>query len=77
MTLSRGTDSDEFAVLAAKLEPVTEVLHLSGAPDYLLRVACKDTAELDALLENAPQPRRRRRHRDHDRPAVGAGPTRA
>ena len=50
MTLARGTDSDEFAVLASKLEPVTEVLHLSGAPDYLLRVACKDTAELDALL---------------------------
>ncbi len=50
VTLARGTDSDEFAVLASKLEPVTEVLHLSGAPDYLLRVACKDTAELDTLL---------------------------
>jgi Lrp/AsnC family leucine-responsive transcriptional regulator len=50
VTLARGTDSDEFAILAAKLEPVTEVLHLSGAPDYQLRVACKDTAELDALL---------------------------
>ena len=29
---------------------MTEVLHLSGAPDYQLRVACRDTAELDALL---------------------------
>jgi Lrp/AsnC family leucine-responsive transcriptional regulator len=29
---------------------VIEVLHLSGAPDYQLRVACRDTAELDALL---------------------------
>ena len=29
---------------------VTEVLHLSGAPDYQLRVACRDTAELDLLL---------------------------
>ena len=27
-----------------------EVLHLTGAPDYQLRVACKDTAELDTLL---------------------------
>ena len=27
-----------------------EVLHLTGAPDYQLRVACRDTAELDALL---------------------------
>jgi Lrp/AsnC family transcriptional regulator, leucine-responsive regulatory protein len=29
---------------------VTEVLHLSGAPDYQLRVSCHDTAELDILL---------------------------
>jgi len=50
VTLARGTDSDAFAVLASRLEPVTEVLHLSGAPDYQLRVACRDTAELDALL---------------------------
>ena len=27
-----------------------EVLHLTGAPDYQLRVACRDTAELDMLL---------------------------
>ena len=47
---ARGTDSDAFAVAASRLEPVTEVLHLSGAPDYQLRVACRDTAELDALL---------------------------
>jgi Lrp/AsnC family leucine-responsive transcriptional regulator len=50
VTLARGVDSDEFAIHAAKLEPVIEVLHLSGAPDYQLRVACRDTAELDALL---------------------------
>jgi Lrp/AsnC family leucine-responsive transcriptional regulator len=50
VTLARDTDSDEFAILAARLEPVIEVLHLSGAPDYQLRVACRDTAELDALL---------------------------
>ena len=50
VTLKRGIDSDAFAVAAAKLEPVTEVLHLSGEPDYQLRVACRDTAELDTLL---------------------------
>ena len=44
VTLAAGTDSDDFAVAAAKLGPVTEVLHLAGAPD------CRDTAELDALL---------------------------
>ncbi|HEY1276872.1 MAG TPA: Lrp/AsnC family transcriptional regulator [Thermoleophilaceae bacterium] len=50
VTLQPGTDSDEFAAAAAELEPVTEVLHLAGAPDYQLRVACRDTAELDLLL---------------------------
>jgi Lrp/AsnC family leucine-responsive transcriptional regulator len=50
VTLAPGTDSDDFATAAAKLEPVTEVLHLAGAPDYQLRVSCHDTAELDALL---------------------------
>ena len=50
VTLARGTDSDAFATAADQLEPVTEVLHLSGEPDYQLRVACRDTAELDALL---------------------------
>ncbi|HKH18035.1 MAG TPA: Lrp/AsnC family transcriptional regulator [Solirubrobacteraceae bacterium] len=50
VTLAPGTDSDEFATAAARLDSVTEVLHLTGAPDYQLRVACRDTAELDALL---------------------------
>jgi Lrp/AsnC family transcriptional regulator, leucine-responsive regulatory protein len=50
VTLAHGTDSDEFAVAAGRLGPVTEVLHLAGAPDYQLRVACRDTAELDLLL---------------------------
>jgi len=50
VTLAPTTDSDQFAADAARLEQVTEVLHLTGAPDYQLRVACRDTAELDALL---------------------------
>jgi Lrp/AsnC family leucine-responsive transcriptional regulator len=50
VTLAHGTDSDAFAIAAAQLGPVTEVLHLAGAPDYQLRVACRDTAELDVLL---------------------------
>ena len=49
-TLLPGTDSDKFAADVARLEPVTEVLHLTGRPDYQLRVACRDTFELDALL---------------------------
>ena len=50
VTLAAGTDSDAFAAAVSRLEPVTEVLHLSGAPDYQLRVSCHDTAELDVLL---------------------------
>jgi Lrp/AsnC family leucine-responsive transcriptional regulator len=50
VTLAPTTDSDTFAVVVSRLEPVIEVLHLSGAPDYQLRVACRDTAELDVLL---------------------------
>ena len=50
VTLGPTTDSDQFATAAARLTPVVELLHLSGAPDYQLRVACKDTAELDAFL---------------------------
>jgi Lrp/AsnC family transcriptional regulator, leucine-responsive regulatory protein len=48
--LAHGTDSDRFAIEASRLAPVTEVLHLAGAPDYQLRVSCHDTAELDVLL---------------------------
>ena len=50
VTVAADTDSDDCAPAAAKLEPVLEVLHLSGTPDYQLRVACHDTAELDVLL---------------------------
>jgi Lrp/AsnC family transcriptional regulator, leucine-responsive regulatory protein len=50
VTVSPGIDSDDFAVAAARLDSVQEVLHLAGAPDYQLRVACSDTAELDVLL---------------------------
>lgn len=50
VTVASDTDSDDFATAAAKLEPVLDVLHLSGTPDYQLRVACHDTAELDVLL---------------------------
>jgi Lrp/AsnC family leucine-responsive transcriptional regulator len=50
VTLASATESDDFARDVATLDPVTEVLHLTGAPDYMLRVACRDTAELDGLL---------------------------
>ena len=52
VTLSGLADSDRFAAEAARLDPVIEVLHLTGAPDYQLRVACRDSAELDSLLRH-------------------------
>jgi len=50
VTLAPDVDSDAFSDGVARLEAVTEVLHLTGTPDYQLRVACRDSAELDALL---------------------------
>lgn len=42
--------NDQFEVEAAKLDAVMEAVHLTGRSDYLLRVACRDTLELDQLL---------------------------
>jgi Lrp/AsnC family leucine-responsive transcriptional regulator len=42
--------NDRFEVEAAKLDAVMEAVHLTGRSDYLLRVACRDTLELDQLL---------------------------
>ena len=50
ITLAPGVDSDRFATEVCELPCVNEALHLTGAPDYQLRVACRDTAELDVLL---------------------------
>jgi Lrp/AsnC family transcriptional regulator, leucine-responsive regulatory protein len=50
VTLAPDTDSDGFAAACSRLEPVAEVLHMAGVPDYQVRVACRDTGELDRLL---------------------------
>ena len=50
VTRARGPDSDAVATAVARLDQVTEILPLGGAPDYQLRVACRDAAELDAFL---------------------------
>ncbi|MDF5756330.1 Lrp/AsnC family transcriptional regulator [Spongiactinospora sp. TRM90649] len=34
----------------AEIPEVLEVLHVTGAPDYVLRVACADVAGLDRLI---------------------------
>jgi len=50
--LTAAGTNEEFEVAAAKLEPVTDAVHVTGRFDYQLRVACRDAAELDRLLRH-------------------------
>ncbi|HYH91471.1 MAG TPA: Lrp/AsnC family transcriptional regulator [Solirubrobacteraceae bacterium] len=46
-----GTNA-EFEAAMAKLEAIMDAVHVTGRFDYQLRVACRDTAELDRLLRH-------------------------
>jgi Lrp/AsnC family transcriptional regulator, leucine-responsive regulatory protein len=46
-----GTNA-EFEAEMEKLEAITDAVHVTGRFDYQLRVACRDTAELDRLLRH-------------------------
>jgi Lrp/AsnC family leucine-responsive transcriptional regulator len=48
--LSGPGEAERFERLVAGLEPIIEATHVTGRFDYQLRVACRDTAELDALI---------------------------
>jgi len=48
--LAASGTNEEFEAAVARLEPVTDAVHVTGRFDYQLRVACRDTAELDRLL---------------------------
>jgi Lrp/AsnC family transcriptional regulator, leucine-responsive regulatory protein len=50
--LAAAGTNEEFEAETAKLEPVTDAVHVTGRFDYQLRVACRDTAELDRLLRH-------------------------
>jgi Lrp/AsnC family transcriptional regulator, leucine-responsive regulatory protein len=50
--LAAAGTNEEFEVAVARLEPVTDAVHVTGRFDYQLRVACRDTAELDRLLRH-------------------------
>jgi Lrp/AsnC family transcriptional regulator, leucine-responsive regulatory protein len=50
--LAASGTNEAFEVATAKLEPVTDAVHVTGRFDYQLRVACRDTAELDRLLRH-------------------------
>ncbi|HSD76913.1 MAG TPA: Lrp/AsnC family transcriptional regulator [Solirubrobacteraceae bacterium] len=48
--LDRGTDSDAFGRGVARLDTVLVAQHVTGRFDWHMRLACRDTAELDRVL---------------------------
>jgi Lrp/AsnC family leucine-responsive transcriptional regulator len=50
--LAAAGSNEEFEAATAKLEPITDAVHVTGRFDYQLRVACRDAAELDRLLRH-------------------------
>jgi Lrp/AsnC family transcriptional regulator, leucine-responsive regulatory protein len=50
--LAAAGTNEAFEAEMAKLEPVVDAVHVTGRFDYQLRVACRDTAELDRLLRH-------------------------
>ena len=48
--LSGPGEAERFERLVGGLETITEVTHVTGRFDYQVRVACRDTTELDALI---------------------------
>ncbi|MEU0990834.1 Lrp/AsnC family transcriptional regulator [Streptomyces sp. NPDC005953] len=50
ITLRLDTSNEEFERVALRLPGITEVVHVTGAHDYLVRARVADPAALDALL---------------------------
>jgi Lrp/AsnC family transcriptional regulator, leucine-responsive regulatory protein len=48
--LAPDRESDDFGEAVKQLDPVIDAAHVTGRFDYHLRVACRDTDELDGLL---------------------------
>ena len=48
--LARDWDDERFEAAVARLETVLEDVHVTGRTDHQLRVACHDTAELNATV---------------------------
>jgi len=48
--LDRGTDSDAFGAAVGRVHAVVGAQHVTGRFDWHLRLACRDTAELDGVL---------------------------
>ncbi|MEV7419507.1 Lrp/AsnC family transcriptional regulator [Streptomyces sp. NPDC089919] len=50
VTLRPDATNESFEAAAARLPGITEVVHVTGAHDYLVRARAADPAALDALL---------------------------
>ncbi|MFD4141681.1 Lrp/AsnC family transcriptional regulator [Streptomyces sp. NPDC058572] len=50
ITLRLDTTNEEFERVVLKLPGITEVVHVTGAHDYLVRARAADPTELDTLL---------------------------
>ncbi|WP_329385963.1 Lrp/AsnC family transcriptional regulator [Streptomyces sp. NBC_01351] len=50
LTLRQDTTNEEFEQQVVKLPGITEVVHVTGEYDYLVRARAADPAALDALL---------------------------
>ncbi len=48
--LAFGTDEVDFAEALAAMPSVVEALHATGEHDYVLRLRCRDTAELHRIV---------------------------
>ena len=48
--LRPGTPATTFENVVVRMPAVTDAEHMTGHFDYQLRVACRDVAELDALI---------------------------
>lgn len=52
VTLDRPQHRSKFISTLTKMDEVAECHHIAGDFDYLLKVRCRDTADLDDLLSN-------------------------
>lgn len=50
VTLERPRDRAKFLALVASLPEVQECHHVAGDDDYLLKVRCRDTSDLERVL---------------------------
>jgi Lrp/AsnC family leucine-responsive transcriptional regulator len=49
--LADPTEAERFEALVGSLDEVTDAAHLTGRFDYQIRAACRDPADLDALIK--------------------------